>query len=172
MIQVGDGPPQPLLHLTGDQLVPGVHVPPFSTAELREGIPMGARFEYRITRPDYPTVLSTWDVTQHGPEEFTFRVTDAREDGTLFAPPRDESRYWVELRNRSAFPKVDYDKTEVEVRFRGKPTKGWLYESKARAGAPIERTWFSSASPGPPVLFTVHESGRETMRRELLSRSP
>lgn len=172
MVQVGDGPPTPGIVLLGDQLAPGVYEPPFSTDALRAGMPKGTVFEYRITRPDHPVVLSTWEVVKHGPSEFTFRFSDRREDGSLYAPPREQSQYWVELRNRSAFPEAEYTKTETTVRVNGKSTAGWLYEGRGKPAAYVERSWFAKDSPGPPVVFSAQEGGREVMRMELIRRAP
>jgi hypothetical protein len=172
MVQVDGGPPTPVQLIVGDALPPGVHPPPFSTDELRAGMPAGTRLKYRITRPDRPTVLSTWEVVAPGPREFTFRMTDTREDGTLFAPPRDEARMWVELRNHSAFPLADYERSEATVRFGGKAEPAWLYESRAPAAGRVERSWFAKRLPGPPTLYLVEDAGVEVMRMELLDRSP
>jgi hypothetical protein len=141
---------------------------PYTTEQIRETNTPGTTLVFRISQPEQPPVLQ---IFEFGDTDGSFvdlggRVTDL--DGQSIGETQVSRPSWEELRDHATYSRQDTTRSDESVKVPAGSFRCTLYTVRKPDGK-IDRFWFATNRPGPPVLCTIEEGGAEIFRMELLS---
>lgn len=147
---------------------PEILPPPFSAAEIRDGMPLGTVIRYELSPGEVAKMQ--WTVTAADEAGCTIQTVLIDADGQPVGEPTTRDHTWDALESHAHFPPgTTRERTLVKVP--AGSFAGWTYKvtDTTEDGAPVIRTYhFADALPGAPVRVLETGEGNEVLHRMAL----
>ncbi|MCB1044790.1 MAG: hypothetical protein KDC35_17740 [Acidobacteria bacterium] len=147
------------------------HAPtPYSADEIREGCPDGRTTKTRLWSAESGTTVMTTRFHSGTPEQATFEVISANEQGDRIGQPQEGKAAWSELQRHASFPREHTTIEEVTLDADLGPKACWKYTvtQPDSAQAIVTEYWFAKDLPGPPILMVQRVNNRKTMTMTMI----
>ncbi|MEN0065897.1 MAG: nuclear transport factor 2 family protein [Myxococcota bacterium] len=139
---------------------------PFTAAQIREAMPVGAFFEHESQGPD-----------DDAPQRTTWEVVKADEQGCTIAyggegAKQEKAHTWEELRDHARFPAPFTTVTDERIDTALGPLdcRRYTVQSPESEPGPTRHFWFCPAMPGAPVRMHTVQDDKVIARFELVAR--
>ena len=143
------------------------HAPtPYSAAEIRHACRPGRRNTYRIEANAEDPYLMATEWVRGGDSSGEARFTKLGIDGVMTAGPGQTEMAWDDLQAQASYPADLATIEETTVQTAAGTFDAWLYTVE-RNGL-VEKAWFATHLPGPPVLKIDERDGQVESRMELV----
>lgn len=137
---------------------------PFTAAQIRDAMPVGARLRHRV-RDEGGEQITTWRVLAADDASVTIEYGSETMEA---AEPRSATHTWEELREHAAFTAGSTRWEEVRLDTPVGPLDCRRYT--VNEGDTERVFWFAHAVPGAPVRAVVSQAGQVVSEMELVER--
>lgn len=143
---------------------------PFTTAELKAGLPVGMCVRMRRVSAD-PVVEEVLCVVEADEDGLLIAATAYGADGAPLDPGTElVPEEWSTLERQLTFPAATTTRTAVEVVALGRRWAGWRHVETGHPAGTVRTTEVARDLPGWPVRQVVSRDGAEVLRTELVAR--
>jgi hypothetical protein len=166
--------PSPALIEEPDE--PGLAEHPYTTAQIREAMPVGYTRKYRITKQasakgSEAVTFQTWEVLAADDRGCTIRFTNFDESGAKLGKAQEGTSSWADLRRHADFAFKNTTREDVRFLVHAGTFECWRYTitKPASEGSPSSTTvcYFPRGLAGGPI-HRVMETGESRLAMTLL----
>ncbi len=139
--------------------------PPFTVEQIRAASPAGRTIDFQITAEGAPAVRRRMRFTAVSPTEAEVEISIRDDKDQPVGTPQVGKSTWAELHAHAHFPRASTVVAEESVTVPiGTFTCRKYTVTHAEVSPPrIDRFWFATDLPGPPVQFSTEVGGKVVM---------
>ena len=139
------------------------HLPtPYTAAEIRAASLDGRASTYLIEVPGQEAVRQTLRFLKPDAKGVTFEYSRTKQDGTPLGPAASSRATWKELQAHASYPQKSTKVTDARMKTPAGDYACRLYTQteKAKGKTTVQRFYFATKLPGPPVKAVIEQDGK------------